>query len=43
MHGSPTTCLGVSEAGQGGSVGDVHAAHGLDARSVVEAALDLVD
>ena len=43
VHGSPTTCLGVTEAGQGGNVGDVHAAHGLDARSVVEAVLDLVD
>ena len=40
---TPTTCLGVSVFGQGGGVDEVHAYHGLDARSVVEAALDLVD
>ena len=39
----PVTCLGVSAFGQGGSVEDVHRLHGLDARAVVEAALDLVD
>ena len=43
VHGSPTSCLGVSESGQGGSVADVHRVHGLDARSVVGAVLDLVD
>ncbi len=43
VHGSPTTCLGVSELGQGGRVGDVHRLHGLDAGSVVGAVLDLVD
>jgi pyruvate dehydrogenase E1 component len=40
---TPVTCLGVSEFGQGGGMADVHRLHGLDARSVVEAALDLVD
>ena len=40
---TPVTCLGVSTFGQGGGVDEVHAHHGLDPRSVVEAALDLVD
>jgi pyruvate dehydrogenase E1 component len=43
VTGTPLTCLGVSEFGQGGGVDEVHAHHGLDARSIVEAALDLVD
>jgi pyruvate dehydrogenase E1 component len=43
VTGTPVTCLGVSVFGQGGGVDEVHAYHGLDARSIVEAALDLVD
>jgi pyruvate dehydrogenase E1 component len=43
ITGTATTCLGVSVFGQGGGVDEVHAYHGLDARSIVEAALDLVD
>ncbi|MGB8652479.1 MAG: pyruvate dehydrogenase [Mycobacteriales bacterium] len=43
VTGTPVSCLGVSTFGQGGGVEEVHAHHGLDARSVVEAALDLVD
>jgi len=43
VHGSPVTCLGVSEFGQAGSLHDVHRHHGLDAASVVDAALDLLD
>lgn len=43
VTGTPVTCLGVSVFGQGGGVEEVHAYHGLDARSIVEAALDLVD
>jgi pyruvate dehydrogenase E1 component len=43
VAGAPVTCLGVQEFGQGGGLSDVHRVHGLDARSVVEAALDLVD
>ena len=39
----PVTCLGVSEFGQAGSLGDVQRHHGIDARSVVGAALDLLD
>jgi pyruvate dehydrogenase E1 component len=41
--GTPVACLGVSTFGQGGSLDDVYRLHGLDARSVVGAALDLVD
>ncbi|MCU1600380.1 MAG: Pyruvate dehydrogenase component, partial [Frankiales bacterium] len=43
IAGNPVTCLGVSVFGQGGGVDEVHAYHGLDARSIVGAALDLVD
>ena len=43
VTGTATTCLGVSVFGQGGGVEEVHAYHGLDARSIVEAALDLLD
>ena len=43
ITGTATTCLGVSVFGQGGGMDEVHACHGLDARSIVEAALDLVD
>lgn len=43
VTGSPVSSLGVSVFGQGGGVEEVHAYHGLDARSIVEAALDLVD
>ncbi|CAA9334232.1 MAG: Pyruvate dehydrogenase E1 component, partial [uncultured Frankineae bacterium] len=43
LSGAAITCLGVQELGQAGSLADVHRHHGLDARSVVEAALDLVD
>jgi pyruvate dehydrogenase E1 component len=43
ITGTPVTCLGVSEFGQAGALGDVHRHHGLDAASVVGAALDLLD
>ena len=43
VSGAPVTCLGVQEFGQAGSLSDVQRLHGLDARAVVEAALDLVD
>ncbi len=43
VHGVPVTCLGVSEFGQAGSLGEVYAHHGLDARAVLDAALDLFD
>jgi pyruvate dehydrogenase E1 component len=41
--GVPVSCLGVSRFGQAGAVGDLYRLHGIDARAVVEAALDLVD
>jgi pyruvate dehydrogenase E1 component len=43
VTGTPVTCLGVSTFGQGGGLSDVYRLHGLDAASVVGAALDLVD
>ncbi len=43
LHRVPVSCLGVSEFGQAGSLGDVHRHHGLDAGSVVGVALDLLD
>jgi pyruvate dehydrogenase E1 component len=39
----PTTALGVTGFGQSGSITDVYRYHGLDADSVVRAALDLTD
>ncbi|WP_262401343.1 transketolase-like TK C-terminal-containing protein [Actinomadura sp. CNU-125] len=39
----PTTGLGVTGFGQSGSLEDVYRHHGLDAESIVGAALDLVD
>jgi pyruvate dehydrogenase E1 component len=41
--GRPVACLGVSQFGQAGSVDAVHALHGIDAATVVGAALDLLD
>ncbi|HVF06580.1 MAG TPA: pyruvate dehydrogenase [Frankiaceae bacterium] len=41
--GVPVSCLGVSRFGQAGAVDDLYRLHGIDARAVVEAALDLVD
>jgi pyruvate dehydrogenase E1 component len=43
VTGTPMTCLGVSEFGQAGGLADVYRHHGLDARAVVGAALDLLD
>ena len=39
----PVSSLGVSRFGQSGSIEDVHRYHGLDADSIVRAALDLTD
>ncbi|MDR3033232.1 MAG: pyruvate dehydrogenase [Kitasatospora sp.] len=39
----PATHLGVTEFGQSGDLADVYRYHGLDADSIVAAALDLVD
>jgi pyruvate dehydrogenase E1 component len=43
VTGGPVSCLGVSRFGQAGAVGDLYRLHGIDARAIVEAVLDLVD
>jgi pyruvate dehydrogenase E1 component len=43
VTGAPVSCLGVSRFGQAGAVEDLYRLHGIDARAIVEAALDLVD
>ena len=43
LHGVPVTCLGVQEFGQAGSLADVQRHHGIDAKAVADAALDLLD
>jgi pyruvate dehydrogenase E1 component len=43
VHRVAVTCLGVQEFGQAGSLADVQRHHGLDAGSVVDAVLDLLD
>ncbi|WP_214414826.1 transketolase-like TK C-terminal-containing protein [Sphaerisporangium fuscum] len=43
VHQVPGTHLGVTAFGQSGDLGDVYRHHGLDAGSIVEAALDLAD
>jgi pyruvate dehydrogenase E1 component len=36
-------CLGVTEFGQSSNLADAYALHGIDARSIVDAALNLVN
>ncbi|MEU3617026.1 pyruvate dehydrogenase [Streptomyces sp. NPDC006872] len=43
VNNVPVTTLGVSRFGQSGALDDVYRYHGIDADSVVRAALDLVD
>lgn len=43
VHGVPASHLGVTSFGQSGDIDDVYRYHGLDAVSVVNAALDLID
>ncbi|HEY2578245.1 MAG TPA: pyruvate dehydrogenase [Streptosporangiaceae bacterium] len=43
VNGVPATHLGVTRFGQSGAIDDVYRYHGLDADSIVAAALDLVD
>ncbi len=43
VHGVPAGHLGVTRFGQSGDLASVYRAHGLDADSIVGAALDLVD
>ncbi len=42
IHGAPMACLGVSRFGESGDIGDLYRDHGLDAETIVGAALDLV-
>ena len=41
VHGVPIACLGVSRFGQSGDIGDLYRHHGIDAETIVGAALDL--
>jgi pyruvate dehydrogenase E1 component len=42
IHGSPLTCLGVQDFGQSGDVPDLYRHFGIDADTIVGAALDLI-
>jgi pyruvate dehydrogenase E1 component len=42
VHGVPVSCLGVTEFGQSGDIGELYAFHGIDTETVVGAALDLL-
>jgi pyruvate dehydrogenase E1 component len=41
VHGAPIACLGVSQFGQSGDITDLYRHHGVDAETIVGAALDL--
>jgi pyruvate dehydrogenase E1 component len=41
VHGAPIACLGVSQFGQSGDIADLYRHHGVDADTIVGAALDL--
>ncbi|HVA10481.1 MAG TPA: hypothetical protein VNG12_27525, partial [Acidimicrobiales bacterium] len=43
VHDMPVTCLGVSDFGQVGDVDDLYRHFGIDADTIVGAALDLID
>jgi pyruvate dehydrogenase E1 component len=43
VHLTPVTCLGVTDFGQVGDVGDLYRHFGIDADTIVGAAMDLVD
>ena len=42
IHGAGSSCLGVTEFGQSGDITDLYRHHGIDAESIIGAALDLV-
>jgi pyruvate dehydrogenase E1 component len=42
VRGAPITCLGVDDFGQSGDVDDLYAHFGIDADTIVGAALDLL-
>jgi pyruvate dehydrogenase E1 component len=41
VHGAPIVCLGVAQFGQSGDIADLYRHHGVDAETIVGAALDL--
>jgi pyruvate dehydrogenase E1 component len=41
VYGAPIACLGVSQFGQSGDISDLYRHHGVDAETIVGAALDL--
>ena len=41
VHGAPIACLGVAQFGQSGDIADLYRHHGVDAETIVGAALDL--
>jgi pyruvate dehydrogenase E1 component len=41
VHGAPIACLGVAQFGQSGDIADLYRHHGVDADTIVGAALDL--
>jgi pyruvate dehydrogenase E1 component len=41
VHGAAIACLGVSQFGQSGDISDLYRHHGVDAETIVGAALDL--
>lgn len=41
VHGVPMACLGVDDFGQSGDVPDLHQHFGIDAETIIGAALDL--
>jgi pyruvate dehydrogenase E1 component len=41
VHGAPIACLGVARFGQSGDIADLYREHGVDAETIVGAALDL--
>ena len=43
VHGVPTACLGVQDFGQSGDVQDLYGHFGIDADTIVGAALDLIN
>jgi pyruvate dehydrogenase E1 component len=42
VNGSPIACLGVSDFGQSGDIADLYRHPGIDAETIVGAALDLL-
>ena len=42
MNATPVASLGVTEFGQSGDIGDLYRHHGIDAETIVGAALDLI-